>query len=118
MNDTSYRCSAPTAPSAQPPGRGGLAGLALGLTALVALGGCTSTTPNYDARFGEAVRQNRLAMTVNPDAGSNPNNASGLDGASAHEAMNRYQSSFKTPPPVINVINLGGSGSSNSGSGR
>ncbi|MDB5763797.1 MAG: tRNA dimethylallyltransferase, partial [Herminiimonas sp.] len=39
----------------------------LGLT-----GGCSTVTPNYDARFGDAVRQAKLNMIINPDAGKNP----------------------------------------------
>jgi hypothetical protein len=73
-----------------------------------ALGGCAaSVTPNYDARFGDAVRQARAAMTLNPNAGANAP-PTGMDGTAAHEAAKRYQDSFKTPPPVVNVINIGG----------
>lgn len=77
------------------------------LAALAATAGC-STTPNYDARFGDAVREARLAQTINPNAGSNPDQAAGLDGQAAREAMGRYLQTFKEPPPVINVINIGG----------
>jgi hypothetical protein len=31
-----------------------------------------------------------------------------MDGKAAAEALGRYQDSFKTPPPVVNVINIGG----------
>lgn len=75
------------------------------LTGLIA--GC-STTPNYDARFGDAVRQARQQMTANPDAGKNTDQVAGMDGKSAKEAMTRYQTTFKDPPPVTNVINIGG----------
>lgn len=82
--------------------------LALALLAL--LGGCaTSTTPNYDQRFGDAVRESRQRMTLNPNAGSNPDPIAGMDGRSSREAIVRYQDSFKAPPPVVNVINIGGS---------
>ncbi|HEU4852064.1 MAG TPA: hypothetical protein VFT37_07900 [Telluria sp.] len=77
------------------------------LTAVMACAGC-STTPNYDARFGDAVRDARLAQTINPNAGSNPDQVSGLDGPAAREAMGRYLQTFKEPPPVVNVINIGG----------
>ncbi|MEC4723331.1 hypothetical protein RY831_29700 [Noviherbaspirillum sp. CPCC 100848] len=72
------------------------------------LGGC-STTPNYDAKFGDAVRQARMKMTINPDAGNDPDQVAGMDGKSAREAVIRYQGTFKEPPPVTNVINIGGS---------
>ena len=38
------------------------------------LSGCASysaQTPNYDARFGNAVREAKLNMTINPEAGKN-----------------------------------------------
>jgi hypothetical protein len=33
---------------------------------------------------------------------------SGIDGRAAKESIKRYQDSFKEPPPVTNVINIGG----------
>ena len=77
------------------------------LAVLGAVGGC-STTPDYDQRFGDAVRQARLAQTINPNAGSNPDQVSGMDGQAARDAMGRYLQTFKEPPPVVNVINIGG----------
>lgn len=78
------------------------------LTLVALLAGCGSTTPNYDMRFGDAVRQARFDMTINPNAGQNPDQVMGMDGLSAKEAMTRYQGTFKAPPPVTNVINIGG----------
>ncbi len=78
------------------------------------LGGCaasSSTTPAYDLRFGDAVREARLRMTLNPSAGTNSGPTPSMDGRSVHEAFVRYQDSFKAPPPVVNVINIGGSSS-------
>ncbi len=71
-------------------------------------GGCASVTPHYDARFGNAVREAKLKMTINPDAGKNPDQVAGMDGRSAKEAVTLYQGTFKAPPPVVNVINIGG----------
>ena len=68
----------------------------------------TTVTPNYDAKFGSAVREAKLKMTINPDAGKKPDLVVGVDGIAARETIIRYQDSFKTPPPVINVINIGG----------
>ena len=80
------------------------------LLVLAFLGGCaTSTTPDYDQRFGQAVREARLRMTINPNAGANPDPIAGMDGRSSHETILRYQETFKAPPPVVNVINIGGS---------
>jgi len=78
--------------------------------------GCQTSTPNFDARFGDAVRDVKRKMTINPDAGKNPDMAQSLDGQATHDGLTRYHDSFKTPPPVVNVINIGGSvGNSNSG---
>ena len=74
------------------------------------LGGCAiSPTPDYDLRFGDAVRESRQQMTLNPNAGATAGPVAGMDAKSAHEATLRYQDSFKSPPPVVNVINIGGS---------
>jgi hypothetical protein len=81
------------------------------LTAVTLLAGCAATqspSPRYDARFGDAVREARLRMTINPDAGRNPDQVLGMDGRAAHESLLRYQESFKSPPPPVNVINIGG----------
>ena len=82
------------------------------------LAGCGSTTPRYDAKFGDAVREARLGMTLNPDAGKNAAQATGLDGTAARETMTLYKGSFKSPPPAVNVINIGGQLGSGGGSGR
>lgn len=78
------------------------------LAAPALLAGCAiSPTPNYDARFGDAVRQARQAQILNPQ----PRAAAvqGLDGMAAKAASDRYVNSFKSPPPPVNVINIGGS---------
>jgi hypothetical protein len=69
---------------------------------------CASTTPVYDTHAGDAVRQARLQMTRDAATGANPDSVAGLDGRAAREALNQYRDSFKTPPPVVNVINIGG----------
>ena len=80
---------------------------AAALLGLVA--GCSTVTPHYDARFGDAVRDSKRRMTVAPDAGKSGDPVAGMDGRAARESINRYESSFKEPPPVVNVINIGGS---------
>ena len=72
------------------------------------LAGCSSVTPNYDARFGDAVREAKLKMTIDPNASKNPDQVAGMDGKAAREAIILYQGTFKAPPPVVNVINIGG----------
>jgi hypothetical protein len=84
---------------------------------VVLTAGCAQTvTPNYDMRFGDAVRNARLAMTIDPGAGEHGDEVRGIDGQAAQESMKRYQKSFKEPPPVSNVINIGGQiGTDNNG---
>jgi hypothetical protein len=74
---------------------------------LASLAGC-SATPHYDKHFGDAVREAKSAMTINPKASDNPDQVAGIDGKAAGESITRYQDSFKAPPPVVNVINIGG----------
>lgn len=71
------------------------------------LAGCASVTPNYDAKFGDAVRAALLAQTLNPNAAANPDPVLGIDGKAAVNALERYQESFKTPPPTFEIINIG-----------
>ena len=86
------------------------------IAALLLSAGCAQTpTPHYDARFGEALREARLAMTIDPKAGLRGDEAKGIDGRAAKESVKRYQDSFKEPPPATNVINIGGAISGNSG---
>ncbi|MBE7942382.1 MULTISPECIES: hypothetical protein [Ramlibacter] len=74
-------------------------------SALVLAACANSATPRYDTFFGLAVQDARARMTLNP-AGTPA--LPGLDGRSAAEAIERYHDSFKSPPPVVNVINIGG----------
>lgn len=70
--------------------------------------GCSSVTPHYDARFGDAVREAKKKMIIDPDAGKNPDPVIGLDGKAARETIILYQGTYKTPPRAVNVINIGG----------
>ena len=72
------------------------------------IAGCSTVTPDYDTKFGDAVRAARLKMTINPDAGRNSDQVAGMDGKAGREAVILYQGTFKAPPPVVNVINIGG----------
>jgi hypothetical protein len=82
------------------------------------LAGCAaSATPQYDLRFGDAVREAKQRMTLNPNTVST-DPVVGIDGVSAREAQVRYHDSFKSPPPVVNVINIGGAVSAQGGGGQ
>jgi len=83
---------------------------------LVLMAGCATVTPNYDTKFGDSVRQANLKMTINPGAGRN-SEVAGMDGIAARNSIILYQDTFKTPPPVVNVINIGG-GLTSGGGGR
>lgn len=89
------------------------------LAAALLAAGCADTpTPNNEALFGAAVRDARLAMTIDPSAGQRADEAKGIDGRAAKEALKRYHDSFKEPPPAANVINIGGTIGSTNGGGR
>jgi hypothetical protein len=47
-------------------------------------------------------------MIIDPAAGAHGAAIAGMDGAAAAEAMGRYHDAFRAPPPVVNVINIGG----------
>ena len=82
----------------------------IALACLALLAGC-SITPDYDRHFGSAVRHDLAAMALNP-APAASTDASGMDGQAAQLATLQYHESFKAPPPVVNVINIGGATSS------
>lgn len=72
--------------------------------------GCASTdlAPNADAAFGDAVRHNVAAQTLDPAAGRKSAPVVGIDATAGTLAMERYHDSFKAPPQTFNVINIGG----------
>jgi predicted Zn-dependent protease len=78
------------------------------LAIMSALAACSTGTPRYDGRFGDAVREAKAEMTINPEAGANTGPVAGMDGKSAREAILLYQGTYKAPPPAVNVINIGG----------
>jgi hypothetical protein len=81
----------------------------LGMALLVcAASGCESTTPRLDSRFGDSVNAAKAQQTINPDASRNPDPVAGLDGTAAKDSIDRYQNTFKQPPPTFTIINVGG----------
>ncbi len=89
-----------------------------GTTALT-LAGCMTSTPVYDAHFGEAVRTARAMQTLNPDASMNSDPVAGVDGRAATAAMDRYNTQFRTPQADVSAFTVGvGSGSSLDTTGR
>ncbi|MCK2097574.1 pilus assembly protein [Thauera aromatica] len=67
----------------------------LAVTALLlGLSGCMSTSPAWDARFGEAARVAAAQQVINPMASQSADTVSGVDGKAAQGAMNGYVKSF------------------------
>lgn len=67
-----------------------------------------ATDPAWERNFGNSVRMARTSMTLNPANPARNEPVAGMDGAAGHLAMTRYLNTFKEPPPVVNVINIGG----------
>ncbi len=90
---------------------------------MAALTGCaTSSTPQFDSGFGDAVNAAKAQQTLNPDASQNTQSVDGMDGKAANSVMDRYHQSFDKPPAVGNIFNIGvgssgGSTGSSTGSG-
>jgi hypothetical protein len=57
------------------------------------LQGCSST-PRFNDNFGASVRANLAAQVIDPAAAANADPVSGMDGAAARAAQERYQRSF------------------------
>jgi len=83
--------------------------LALAMASLL-LGGCMTTTPIWDAHFGEAVRSITEAQIIDPHAGERNPSTPGIDGRAAVSAMDRYSKSFDSPPPTVNQFVISGGG--------
>lgn len=70
----------------------------------LSLAGCLTSTPQWDAHFGETVQQLSASQVLNPEAGSNPDPVTGVDGGAAAATMFRYDKSFSQPafvsPPL------------------
>ena len=87
--------------------------------ACAALGGCMTSTPIWDAHFGEAVKTVTQAQVIDPDAAMHNPSAPGIDGKAANSAMGQYQKSFDAPPPTFTplVIGVGNGGGGGGGGG-
>jgi hypothetical protein len=74
-------------------------GVLIGMT----ISGCT-TTPAYDSKFGNAVNAAKAQQIINSDASRNTDPVAGLDGTPAKDSIERYQSTFKEPPPTFEIF--------------
>lgn len=68
----------------------------LTVTAALLMTACAPVSPNLDAHFGESVSVLRAQQTLN--AGPPSTEQPKLDGIASHEAMGRYEASYRTPP--------------------
>jgi hypothetical protein len=84
-----------------------------GLVAVAVLAGCVSPAPNLDANFGDAVNQAKAQQIINPDAPSNTDPVTGIDGQAANAIVDRYHKAYETPTEApsgsIGSIGTGGS---------
>jgi len=81
-----------------------------------ALGGCMTSTPVWDAHFGEAARSVVQAQIIDPQAAEHNPSAQGVDGSAAVSAMRRYDKSFSPAQQQSGnpfVIGIGAGGGSN-----
>lgn len=74
---------------------------------MLALAGCASTTPQWDARFGDAARATLAAQVADPAAARKPHAAVGIDGAAARAAQQQYEASYAAPPPPPPSLSIG-----------
>jgi len=85
-----------------------------GALVIVGLTGCVATSPNWDARFGEAARTVAAQQVIAPDASRNPDPVAGIDGKAAQGAMGEYAKSYAQPERHPDAFTMGVGG----GSGR
>lgn len=80
----------------------------LPILATLLLHACASTSPQADARHGEAMSQLRAQQTVDPDAPRrHGQRLAPMDGRATREGQERYLESFRAPPAPQNIINIG-----------
>jgi len=92
----------------------GRAALMLALSA--ALGGCLTSSPVWDAHFGEAARASAQMQIIDPHAAEHNPSTPGVDGKAAVAAQESYDKSFQAPPVTPNAFVIGiGNGSGSSG---
>lgn len=76
-----------------------------------ALGGCASSTPQWDAHFGDAARATLASQVMDPVAARAPHAPVGIDGAAARANQQQYEASFAAPPPAPPSLSIGIGGS-------
>ncbi len=67
------------------------------IASIALMAACASTTPNWDARFGDSVRGLNAQQVARPQAVSNADPVAGMDGRAARAAIERYERSLPEP---------------------
>ncbi|CAG9211908.1 tRNA delta(2)-isopentenylpyrophosphate transferase [Paraburkholderia tropica] len=75
--------------------------------ASAALGGCMTSSPIWEAHFGEAVRTSMHAQIIDPDAAQHVDVSPGIDGKAAAASIKRYTESYEKPPTSDNAFTMG-----------
>ncbi|MGF6726255.1 hypothetical protein P3T43_005644 [Paraburkholderia sp. GAS41] len=91
---------------------------ALIVPAFAALSGCMTSTPIWDAHFGEAEKAATQAQIIDPHAAEHSASVDGIDGKSAASAMNQYDKSFAQPITTASPFAIGVSSGSSGSSGQ
>ncbi|RKE25922.1 hypothetical protein B0G76_7498 [Paraburkholderia sp. BL23I1N1] len=81
----------------------------------LSLAGCLTSTPHWDAHFGETIQQITAAQILSPQASSNTDPVAGLDGGAAAASMFHYSKTFAQPPIVGTPYGVGLGTSNTSG---
>lgn len=81
-----------------------------GWAACLLLTACAHTTPQWDARFGDAARMTLAQQVAHPEAARNADPVAGIDGAAAAAAYARYLKQFDTPQAQPATFTIGVSG--------
>lgn len=71
------------------------------------LGGCMSSSPIWEAHFGEAVKATTQAQIIDPDAIDHVHSTPGIDAKSAAASMDQYDKSYAQPPTTANPFAIG-----------
>jgi hypothetical protein len=87
------------------------------LVSAATLGGCASTTPTFDASFGDGMRSLMAQQIRHPEApdANRQRNADGIDGRSARETMERYVKGSIEPARTAPNFQLGAGGDQGTG---
>jgi hypothetical protein len=80
------------------------------LAILLLTAACASPAPNVEANFGQAVTSAKARQTLDANASANTDPVAGIGGVPAKESVDRYNNSFKAPPPTFVIINAAPSG--------